>query len=138
MYPNKYLTELVKDALENEIRTVDFYEKLAADVNDIDDKERLRQICLDENKHKSMLSEMYRELEGKEYEPSDKKEPANEQRDVLTRIAESIDKELEGVELYRPILFALENKRFKNYLQEIITDEQNHAARLNFMYSKNK
>ena len=137
MYPNKYITELLKDAINSEAMTVEYYQQLASDVSDIDDRERLRQMSLDEKKHYNMLMEMYKAMAGKDFEEGDKKEvPKGE--NVLSRIAASIDKELENVEAYRPILFALEDPMFKNYLQEIITDEQNHAARLNYMYSKNK
>lgn len=138
MYPNKYITELVKDVLKVKEKTIHFYENLAEDVSDIDDKEKLRQICLDENKHYNMLKDMYNKMADNSYEPDNLKEENSEKDNVLNRIAAAIDKELESVEVFRPILFALENPLFKNYLQEIITDEQNHAARLNFMYSKNK
>ncbi len=138
MYPNKYITELLKDALQSEAMTEAFYEKLAADVSDIDDKERLKQMSLDESKHYNMLSEIYDTLTGDAFELEKENKENKEESSVPDRIAGAIDKELASVEMYRPILFALENPGFKNYLQEIITDEQNHAARLNYMYSKNK
>ena len=106
-------------------------------MEDIDDKNKLKQKSLDEKKHYNMLKEIYEKLTGKEFSPQ-KEADKNEAESIVKSIENAIDKELESVEMYRPILFALENPAFKNYLQEIITDEQNHAARLNYMYSKYK
>ena len=137
MYPNKFLTELIEDALNEEVKDNDFYDGLAAEISDIDDKNKLKQMSLDEKKHYNMLKEIYEKLTGKEFSPQ-KEADKNEAESIVKSIENAIDKELESVEMYRPILFALENPAFKNYLQEIITDEQNHAARLNYMYSKYK
>lgn len=137
MYPNKYLTELIKDALNEEVKENGFYDNLAAKINDIDDKNKLKQMSLDEKKHYNMLKEMYEKLSGEKFTPQEKAEESKDENTVKS-IEKAIEKELEAVEIYRPILFALENPAFKNYLQEIITDEQNHAARLNYMYSKYK
>ncbi len=137
MYPNKFLTELIEDALNEEVKDNGFYDGLAAKISDIDDKNKLKQMSLDEKKHYNMLKEIYEKLTGKEFSPQ-KEADKNEAESIVKSIEKAIDKELESVEMYRPILFALENPAFKNYLQEIITDEQNHAARLNYMYSKYK
>ena len=67
MYPNKYLTELIKDALDEEAKSSAFYETLAGRLNDIDDKNRLKQMSLDEKKHYNMLNEMYEKLTGKPF-----------------------------------------------------------------------
>ena len=46
------------------------------------------------------------------------------------------DEELNAVENYRSLMFALSEQWMRDYLTEIYTDEQNHAAKLSFLYSK--
>lgn len=137
MFFNKYVMELIKDAINDEMSTYKFYSELANSIRDIDDKKILEQISLDEQKHKKMFEDIYKKLANDNYTP----ENINYQEisPILSdNITKSIEGELNTVEAYRPILFSLENSQFKNYLIEIITDEQNHAARLNYMYSKYK
>lgn len=135
MYSNKYILELIKDAIKDEMIDNKYYSDLANTVRDIDDKKNLEQMSLDEKKHLEMFNDIYKKLTDKTYIPDnvDYKKVLSELTENLTK---SIAGELGGVEAYRPILFALENPQLKNYLTEIITDEQNHAARLNYMYSK--
>lgn len=135
MYSNKYILELIKDAIKDEMIDNKYYSDLANTVKDIDDKKILEQMSLDEKKHLEMFNDIYKKLTDKTYIPDnvDYKKVLSELTENLTK---SIAGELGGVEAYRPILFALENPQLKNYLTEIITDEQNHAARLNYMYSK--
>lgn len=135
MYSNKYILELIKDAIKDEMIDNKYYSDLANTVRDIDDKKILEQMSLDEKKHLEMFNDIYKKLTDKTFTPEnvEYKKVSPELTENLTK---SISGELGGVEAYRPILFALENPQLKNYLTEIITDEQNHAARLNYMYSK--
>ena len=135
MYSNKYVIELIKDAINDETATYKYYSKLANSMRDIDDKKTLEQMSLDEQKHKKMFEDIYKKLTNEKYTAKnmDYGNISPVPSDNFTR---SINGELSTVEAYRPILFSLENPQFKNYLIEIITDEQNHAARLNYMYSK--
>lgn len=137
MYSNKFVLELIKDAIKDELVDNKFYSDLANSVKDIDDKKTLEQMSLDEKKHYEMFMDIYTKLTGEEYQP-DNLEYKTVSKNFLSNIEKSISGELAGVEAYRPILFALENQQFKNYLTEIITDEQNHAARLIYMFSRNK
>ncbi len=135
MYSNKYVLELIKDGIDEEPMVSKFYSELANSVRDIDDKKMLEEMSLDEKKHFEMLSDIYTKLTNEKYTPKEKETPEID-KDFLKNIAASIKAELNTVEAYRPILFALENTQFKNYMMEIISDEQNHAALLNYMYSK--
>lgn len=135
MYSNKYVLELIKDAINDEEIDFKYYSDLANSVRDIDDKKTLEQMSLDEQKHKKMFQDIYKKLTNDSYTPENISYK-NVSTNFLKNFTESIKGELHGVEAYRPILFSLENPQFKNYLIEIITDEQNHAARLNYMYSK--
>lgn len=137
MYSNKFVLELIKDSINDELMVNKFYSDLANSIRDIDDKKMIEQMSLDENKHYKMFMDIYNKLTNEEYTPENI-EYQNISLDIISNIINSIKGELSSVEAYRPILFALENQQFKNYLTEIITDEQNHAARLNYMYSKYK
>lgn len=136
MYNNKYVLELIKDAIADEEQDNKFYSELSKATKDIDDKKALETISLDEKKHKEMFSDIYKKLTGNDYTP-ESVDNKNISPNFIENITNAISEELDAVEGYRPILFALENPQLKNYLIEIITDEQNHAAKLNYMYSKN-
>lgn len=137
MYSNKYVLELIKDAMLGELKSADFYSALSNSVKDIDDSKMLEEICLDERKHFKMLGDVYYKLTGEEHNP-EKSSETELDSNFIKNIESAISNELKNVENYRPLLFALENQQLKNYITEIITDEQNHAARLNYIYSKNK
>lgn len=137
MYSNKFVLELIKDSINDELMVNKFYSDLANSIRDVDDKKMIEQMSLDENKHYKMFMDIYNKLTNEEYKPENIKYQ-NISSDLISNIINSIKGELSSVEAYRPILFALENQQFKNYLTEIITDEQNHAAKLNYMYSKYK
>lgn len=135
MYSNKYVLELIKDAIQDETIDNKYYSELANSIRDIDDKKTLEQMSLDEEKHLKMFKDIYNKLTNEDYTPNEiKYKDINS--DLINNFITAIADELNAVEAYRPILFALEDSQFKNYMTEIITDEQNHAARLNFMYSK--
>ena len=135
MYSNKYVLELIKDGINEEPMVSRFYADLANSVRDIDDKKMLEEMSLDEKKHYEMLSDIYTKLTNEKYMPKEIDMPQID-KDFVKHIVNSIKAELNTVEAYRPILFALENQQFKNFMMEIISDEQNHAAKLNYMYSK--
>ncbi len=137
MYSNKYVLELIKDAIDDELKVGDFYSALSGSVRDIDDSKMLGDICLDERKHLKMLKDIYNKLADEDYEPETDGEPSLDS-DYIKNIESAISGEIKTAESYRPLLFALENQQLKNYITEIMTDEQNHAAKLNYIYSKNK
>lgn len=135
MYSNKYVLELIKDSIKDELIVSKFYSDLANSIRDVDDKKMIEEMSLDENKHYKMFMDIYNKLSKEEYTPKNI-EYQKVSSDLISNIVNSIKGELSSVEEYRPIIFALENQQLKNYLSEIITDEQNHAAKLNYMYSK--
>ncbi len=137
MYSNKYVTELITDGIIDEIKNGNFYLDLANIIKDNDDKKMIEQISLDENKHYKMLMDIYEKLIKEKFTPDNNIEIEID-KDIIKNIVNAFKGELEAVEFYRPILFALENQQFKNYITEIISDEQNHAAKLNYLYSKYK
>ncbi len=137
MYSNKYVIELIKDAIAGERKSCCFYTDFANSMKDIDDKKTLEQISLDEKKHLEMFEDIYKKLTGDDCILADE-EHSSISADIELNIKNALKREFENVEAYRPILFALESTQLKNYLTEIITDEQNHAARLIYMESRRK
>lgn len=137
MYSNKFVTELIKDAINDELKINKFYTELANSIRDIEDSKMLMEIGIDEKKHYEMFMDIYEKLTGEKYNPSNEIS-IDIDSDFIKNIPDAIKGELKSVEAYRPILFAIENPQLKNYLTEIISDEQNHAALLNFIYSKYK
>ncbi len=136
MYPNQYITKLISSAVNNEWADSRYYNMLSSAVTDIEDKKILMDISMDEEKHYKMLTELFTELNGS-YPEVTKTEPELNSN-ILNCISDVIIDETEAVENYRVLLFALENPKYKNIITEIIFDEQNHAAKLNYLYSKNK
>ena len=111
-YPNQYIPKLILDYMSDELADSDFYKRLASTVKEKDVEEILRGISMDEEKHYKMLEKIFLNLD--------------------KRVME----ELNAVENYRSLMFALSEQWMRDYLTEIYTDEQNHAAKLSFLYSK--
>ena len=55
---------------------------------------------------------------------------------IFLNLDKRVMEELNAVENYRSLMFALSEQWIRDYLTEIYTDEQNHAAKLSFLYSK--
>ena len=55
---------------------------------------------------------------------------------IFLNLDKRVMEELNAVENYRSLMFALSEQWMRDYLTEIYTDEQNHAAKLSFLYSK--
>lgn len=136
MYPNKYISELIQDAVNKEYANRDFYNNLSDLSTDIDDKKILKDISMDEEKHAKILKELYYIINSSY--PDLSKAEIYIDNDLTENICSAIMDETKAVEGYRAILFALESQNVKDMIMEIIFDEQNHAAKLNYLYSKNK
>lgn len=136
MYPNQYISKLIETEISAETMTNKFYNALVEKSTDIDDKKMLKEISMDEEKHRKMLTQLYTELNGKK--PEIKEEDIQIINTLCENFANAIGAELDTVEKYRVLLFAFEKAEYKNMIMEIIFDEQNHAAKLNYLYSKNK
>ena len=130
-YPNQYIPKLILDYMSDELADSDFYKRLASTVKEKDVEEILRNISMDEEKHYKMLEKIYESITGQK---------ANVPEELSDNIFLNLDKrvmeELNAVENYRSLMFALSEQWMRDYLTEIYTDEQNHAAKLSFLYSK--
>ena len=131
----KKLAEMLMMAIEDEIHDREHYKRLIHKVSDRDDKEILRQISLDEQKHERIFTDIYTKVTGKKPHVTNKKE--HEPSDnILSDFEKSIFDETEAVEFYRQIYFSFLDLETRDMLYEVITDEQNHAVKLTYLYSK--
>jgi rubrerythrin len=132
---NDYIKKLLTEAMRDEKADSDYYSRLANMGISNDDNKLIYSISLDEKNHFKMLSQIYRELFG---EPVP--DIAFEQKEVLDtpslNFEKSILSELEGAEFYKPIMFSFLNTKIRDMIYDIITDEQGHAQKMNYLYSK--
>lgn len=88
----------------------------------------------DEIKHYGMFNKIYYQLTGKKIDIPipDRIEKYDS---LIDAVQSSIDGELGAVELYREIYALLPNRQMRDQVFEIITDEQEHAARFIYLYA---
>ena len=134
-YPNQYIPKLILDYMSDELADSDFYKKLASTVKEKDVEEILRNISIDEEKHYKMLKKIYESITGQPANVTDFT-PEELSDNIFLNLDKRVMEELNAVENYRSLMFALSEQRIRDYLTEIYTDEQNHAAKLSFLYSK--
>ncbi len=134
-YPNKYIPKLISDYMSDELADSDFYKKLASTIKEKDVEELLRNISIDEEKHYKMLKKIYENITGQTFAP-DNFTPEELSDNIFINLDKRIIEELNAAENYRSVMFAMAEQWIKDYLTEIYTDEQNHAAKLSFLYGK--
>ncbi len=138
-YPQNYpaALELIRKAVEGEREDELFYEYLISKAPSEEERNIIRSIRDDERKHFRLFRQLYFELTGQTLPPP--KEAAFERPNTYCAgIQKALFGELGAVERYRRILFAMQNRRHINIMTEIITDEQKHATKYNYIYAKNK
>lgn len=134
-YPNQYIPKLILDYMSDELADSDFYKILASTVKEKDVEEILRNISIDEEKHYKMLEKIYESITGQPANVTDFT-PEELSDNIFLNLDKRVMEELNAVENYRSLMFALSEQWIRDYLTEIYTDEQNHAAKLSFLYSK--
>lgn len=132
----KVLT-MMDEAITDEMKGYEYYKRLQTMFDDPKDKDTVRHMSLDEMKHRRMVEDLYKDITGKTA-PTFKADDIRISRNLLVELANSIMNEYEDVEFYRRLLFMLKNPDYRDRLFEILTDEQSHAGKLNYLYSKYK
>lgn len=132
---NRYILEMIKSALADEATDANYYDRLAKMITCPEDSKLVHKIHHDENKHYNILKNIYYELTGEkigdvEFE---EKELSPE---LWQNFANSIITELEGAEFYRKLLFSFLNVELRDWMTEMMTDEQAHAQIMNYLFSK--
>lgn len=130
------LPQRLLKALKGEQDARAFYGSLAAMAQDEMDKRVISQIANDEKKHFNNFARLYMDLTGRRpnLPPPEKPNIPN----YLAGIEKAIFDETDAYEFYRDTILCTNNPIAKQIFFEAMTDENEHAVRLNFLYSKNK
>ena len=147
--PNEKIKDLLVIALEDELYDKNFYKQLAKIINNKEDSEIVMQISMDEKKHYNYLCKLYKKITDympslddidiyKKVENKINKIDKGKEYDLTKTFASAIFSELEAVEFYRRLMFMFLDLEVRDMIYEIITDEQAHATKFNYLYSKYK
>jgi len=129
----------VQDILINEMNDKEhnyqYYSALSEKLTDSADAETVKSMAFDEYKHKRLLEEIYYALTETMPEKTEVKiEPIS--NNINDEFTNTFFKELEAVEMNRELMASFENQSVKDLFFEILTDEQAHAAILNYLIQK--
>jgi rubrerythrin len=129
--------ELIEKAVADERHDELFYDYMIKLAPTKEDKDIIAGIRDDERKHSNLFRHIYCELTGQTLPASEDGE-FRKPKTYCEGIQEAFMGELAAVEMYRRILYAMQNRRHINMLVEIITDEQKHAAKWDHLYAMNE
>ena len=127
--------ELIQDAVAGESEDAKFYAYLISIAPDEEDKEIIRGIRDDEQKHLELFRTIYFQLTGMMLPPP-ADEPFTKPVDYCTGLKDALLGEMNAVTKYRRILYAMQMRPHINMMTEIITDELRHGNLYNYMYTK--
>ena len=131
---NSKLSEIILAAIEDEMKDMAFYERLMP-LMEKDDREIINSILLDETKHKKFLSHIYTLMTGQEpYEITT--EDIILKESIPENLSDAILDEAEAVKFYRELMMNSDDAEIRDLLFEIMTDEANHAALGNYLFTK--
>lgn len=131
---NERALKMLEQAITDEGEDIAYYLRLEAAVNEPADKEILRQVMLDDEKHKKLLEKIYESISGQKYEAVfGKKDP---EKNIIHEYEINIFYKLENADFYRKIHNVFVNREIRDVLLEIITDEFSHAQKFTYLYSK--
>ncbi len=131
------LLALLEEVLGDELSDYEYYKRFQMLFDEPKDREIIRHISLDEMKHKKIIENIYTEISGKK-PPIPKIEDIKITRNIPVELAKKIAGEYDGEELYRKIYFLLDKPEYRDMLFELLTDENIHAGKLTYLYSKYK
>ncbi|WLR42464.1 ferritin-like domain-containing protein [Bacillus carboniphilus] len=127
---------LIQEAVQGERKDEQFYNYLISVAPTAEEKDIITSIRNDEMKHNQLFRDIYRNLTGQEVQTNES--PSyQEPKSYLAGIKEAFFGELSAVEDYRKIRAFFQNFYYRDILYEIITDEQKHADKYNFILNKN-
>lgn len=127
------VVSMIKKAMSDEKHDRMKYKMMLAMTRDDKAIKQIEYPYEDEAKHYNIFQNILVDLTGQRYEaPNPKVETYS---NFKSAVESSINGELEAVEFYRKIKALLANRRMRDLLYEIITDEQEHATRFVYIYS---
>jgi rubrerythrin len=110
------------------------YQRMMEMTNDQAVKEQIKFAYDDEIKHYKMFQQIYYNLTGRKIDipiPTD----IEKYNTLMEAVKSSIEGESEAVDLYREIYALMTNRRMRDIVFQIITDEQEHFGRFIYLYS---
>lgn len=123
---NERLLDLLIIAMEYEVDQAMTYKEMFDSTADEESRDILRNMYLDENRHKVLLNEVYTQIAGTgapEIVPNDVEIDPN----FTTQLKRNILWEIGEAEFYRDLTLMLDDDYLKGIIQSILNDEQNHA-----------
>lgn len=125
--------KLLIKAMQGEQDAIAYYEQLHRMTSDKQDMDLIQGIHDDEIKHYNMFANLYYRMTGQ----MPYTQPKQPQIDSFSAgVKQSVMDELEAYEFYRDIYLANNNPEVKNIFFEAMTDENEHAVKHNYMYTK--
>ena len=140
---DKRLLELLCIAMDETNDNEAFYKSLMGHDDIAEDSEIVRNIYLDEMKHKKQLQDVHHLLTGKRYTPKDKEgkyPPRRPQpsysKNLPSALRSALMDALEDADFLRDLLLAMTVGELWDIMFEIFTDKQDHCTRLNYLCAK--
>ncbi|WP_211746066.1 ferritin-like domain-containing protein [Paenibacillus sp. Marseille-Q4541] len=123
---------LIKNAVTGEREDELFYDYLISEAPSQEEKDIIESIRNDEQKHNRMFRSIYQDLTGQTIVSPDEVE-FNRPSSYIEGVKKAFFGELSAVERYRNIRAGLPNRYYRDMVYEIITDEQKHADKYNYL-----
>lgn len=123
-------------AMKDESEARKYYNKLMDMAPDESEAEIIEHFFEDETKHLSKFRMLYEMTTGKEPELESLKSP--DFNNYVEGIEQAIHDELKAYVFYRDIYLSNNNPIIRDIFLEAFTDENEHAAHLNYLYTKNR
>ena len=138
MPPNQKVLEILQSAWEEERENEWCIHRLMKLSKDKSDKETLRMLCMDENKHVKYFADIYYKLSGQALPQNAYATRRSISWDFYSECEKMMHKCTDNVEFYRRIYFGFNDLDIRDTLFEIITDEMNMAIKMTHMCNKNR
>lgn len=127
---------IVKEAVQDEREDELFYDYLISVAPTKEEKDIITSIRNDERKHNKLFRGIYKAFTGKDIETPknvDFEKPVS----YIAGVKKALFGELGAVERYRDIIAGLPNRYYRDMVFEILTDEQKHADKYNYILNIN-
>ena len=128
------IKNMMNDAIRNKSEQASYYARLARTIHDKNDSDIIHNIHLDELKHAKMLTDIYNDMFGSEPEISSQERGISQ--NMIYEFEKSMYDELEAAQYLRKLYFYFLNLGIRDYLYEIMSDDNAHALKLSHLYSK--
>ncbi|RAV10808.1 ferritin-like domain-containing protein [Paenibacillus contaminans] len=123
---------LIERAVQGEREDELFYDYLISVAPGQEEKAIIASIRDDERKHNRMFRTIYKDLTGRTLPPA--KDGSFQKPESYTAgLTQALFGELGAVEKYRDIRAGMPNRYYRDMVFEILTDEQKHADKYNFL-----